>query len=110
MHVARERSPRLDDHPGEAPIVDQHDVLRHAGRWVALGPVAAKIARELARRPGEVVPRATLERAAWGDGEVKANTIDRQIYLLRSHLRRVGLDLHTIRGHGYVLDVHADQS
>ena len=104
MHAARER-PSRDIDIRVPPVVDQHDVLRHGGAWVPLGPVAARIARELVRRLGDVVSRATLERAAWGDAPVRPNTIDRQIYLLRPHLRRVGLDLHTIRGHGYVLDV-----
>jgi DNA-binding response OmpR family regulator len=87
------------------PVVDQYDVLRHDDRWVALGPVEAKLARELAEHPNEVVSRTALERAAWGDAEVRPNTVDRQMHRLRTHLLGVGLMVHTIRGHGYLLEI-----
>jgi two-component system response regulator TctD len=88
--------------------VDEYDVLRHDDRWVALGPVEAKLARELTSHPGEVVSRSALERAAWGDEPVRPNTVDRQMHRLRTHMVGVGLALHTIRGHGYMLEVLAN--
>jgi two-component system response regulator TctD len=84
--------------------IDEHDVLRHESRWVALGPVEARLARALTSHPGEVVTRAQLEAAAWGDAPVRPNTVDRQMHRLRTHLLGVGLMLHTIRGHGYLLE------
>jgi DNA-binding response OmpR family regulator len=85
--------------------VDEYDVLRNDDRWVALGPVEAKLARELANKPGQVVSRAELEAAAWGEAPVRPNTVDRQMHRLRTHLVAVGLALHTIRGHGYMLEI-----
>jgi DNA-binding response OmpR family regulator len=87
--------------------IDEHDVLRAGDSWVALGPVEARLARVLVARPGEVVTRAELQAAAWGDQEVRANTTDRQMHRLRGHLQRVGVALHTIRGHGYLLELAA---
>jgi DNA-binding winged helix-turn-helix (wHTH) protein len=91
-----------------SPTVDEYDVLRNDARWVALGPVEAKIARLLTEHPGEVVSRAELEAVAWAGTPVRPNTIDRQMHRLRNHLLVVGLALHTIRGHGYVLEVVAN--
>ena len=87
-----------------APTVDDFDVLRHDAHWVALGPVEARLARTLTTRPGEVVSRAELAQAAWGAEGVRPNTVDRQMHRLRNHLAKVGLALHTIRGHGYLLE------
>jgi DNA-binding response OmpR family regulator len=87
-----------------APTIDEFDVLRFADRWVALGPVEARLARELVASPGRVVPRGTLEAAGWGDAPVRPNTTDRQMNRLRNHLATVGLTLHTVRGHGYMLE------
>jgi DNA-binding response OmpR family regulator len=84
------------------PLVDEYDVLRHRDRWVALGPIEARVARELVAGLGEVVPRSRLA-AVWGKA-VRDNTIDRQIHRLRVHAAAVGLALITVRGHGYVLD------
>jgi two-component system response regulator TctD len=89
--------------------VDQHDVLRYQDRWIALGPIEARLARALVDRPGEVVARGELEAVAWGDVPVRPNTVDRQIHRLRGHLERVGLALHTIRGHGYLLEQSSDR-
>jgi DNA-binding response OmpR family regulator len=87
------------------PVVDAYDVLHNDSRWIALGPVEARLARELTTHPNEVVPRTALEQAAWGDEPVRPNTVDRQMHRLRNHLLAVGLVLHTIRGHGYLLEV-----
>jgi hypothetical protein len=89
-----------------APSVDANDVL-HVGRhWVALGPTQARLARVLIASPGEIVSRAAIERAIWGNAGVRPNTVDRQMHRLRRHLERVGLTLRTVRCHGYVLELH----
>ena len=89
---------------GERPVVDDDDILHYGGHWVALGPVEARMARALATRAGELVRRADLERAGWGDEPVRPNTSDRQMHRLRRHLQATGLALITVRGHGYVLE------
>jgi DNA-binding response OmpR family regulator len=85
------------------PLVDEFDVLWHGTEWVALGPIEAKIARELTAHVGEVVPRTQVE-AVWGDEPVRPNTVDRQMHRLRNHVFAIGMALHTIRGHGYLLE------
>jgi DNA-binding winged helix-turn-helix (wHTH) protein len=89
------------------PVVDDDDLLRFHDRWVALGPVEAKVARTLTEHVGELVPRPTIA-AAWQDRSVRANTIDRQLHRLRIHAASVGLVLTTVRGRGYVLDALRD--
>ena len=86
-------------------IGDDDDVLRFDGRWVALGTVEASVARVLLEHLGELVSRADIEAIAWHGRSVRSNTTDRQLHRLRGHLRDIGLELHTIRGKGYVLEV-----
>lgn len=100
---------RADRAERGAPVMDDDDVLRCGGRWVALGPVEARVARALVAHPGEVVARGELERAAWGDQVVRPNTTDRVVHRLRAHAQRVGLALVTVRGKGYVLETGADR-
>jgi DNA-binding response OmpR family regulator len=91
----------------EAPTIGDDDVIRYAGRWRALGATEARIARLLVEHAGSLVARTTIESEAWHGNPVRANTTDRQLHRLRGHLRELGLELHTIRGKGYVLDVPA---
>jgi len=86
-------------------IGDDDDVVRYAGRWVALGTVEASIARVLLEHLGELVTRSMIESVAWGDRSVRSNTTDRQLHRLRRHLHDIGLALHTVRGKGYVLEI-----
>ena len=90
-----------------APMIDDDDVLRFGDRWIALGPIEARIARVLTAHAGEVVARGELERAAWGNEPVRPNTTDRLMHRLRIHTARVGLSLATVRGKGYVLEIDA---
>jgi len=93
-------------HVGRAmPTIGDDDVLRFDGKWVALGTVEGSVARILIEHLGTVVLRTQIEAAAWGGRSVRANTTDRQLYRLRCHVRELGLELHTIRGKGYVLEL-----
>ena len=89
---------------GERPVVDDDDILHYESRWVALGPVEARMARELASHAGQLVRRTDLERIGWNGEPVRPNTADRQMHRLRRHLQVLGLMLVTVRGHGYVLE------
>lgn len=90
----------------DAPTIgDDDDVVRFGGRWIALGAVEASIARVLIGHLGELVSRSMIETAAWEDRAVRANTTDRQLHRLRGHLGEIGLELHTVRGKGYVLEI-----
>jgi DNA-binding winged helix-turn-helix (wHTH) protein len=93
---------------GEHPVVDDDDILHFDGRWVPLGPVEARMARELVSRAGELVRRPDLEHAGWPGEAVRPNTADRLFHRLRKHLSVVGLALVTVRGHGYVLERPTD--
>lgn len=94
--------------PAPAPTIDDDGVLRHGDRWVALGPIEARLARELTGHVGELVPRPTLEAVAWEGKPVRTNTADRQLHRLRGHLAAVGLVLITVRGRGYILEALHD--
>jgi len=97
------RASRLDR---AVPSMGEHDdVARFGGRWIALGAVEASIARVLIEHVDQLVTRATIEEHAWKGRAVRPNTTDRQMYRLRGHLRQIGLELHTVRGKGYVLEV-----
>jgi len=90
----------------ELPTIGEHDdVVRFGGRWIALGAVEASIARLLIEQLGSLVTRETIEAVAWQGRSVRANTTDRQLHRLRGHLGEIGLELHTVRGKGYVLEV-----
>src|SRR5688500_3544879 len=88
---------------GDRPVVDDDDILHYGARWIALGPVEARMARELTAHAGELVRRADLERAGWDGEPVRSTTATRQVQRLRAHVEAVGLALVTVRGHGYVL-------
>lgn len=55
-------------------------------------------------RAGRVVTRDALEKAVYGyDDEIASNTLDAHISRLRRKLAAVGLEIHTMRGIGYLL-------
>jgi two-component system response regulator TctD len=85
------------------PVVDEDDLLRYQGRWVALGAIEARLARLLVERIGTVVRREELERAGWGGPQSRSNTTDAMIHRFRTRAASVGLDVVTVRGRGYLL-------
>ena len=87
----------------EVPVLDEHAVLRYRGRWVALSPTEATIVERLLAARGGVVNRRTLASAIWPDGSRRSRALDPHVHRLRSRLRSLGLDVHTIRGRGFVL-------
>jgi two-component system response regulator TctD len=92
------------------PTIGDDDVVRFAGRWCAMGAVEARVARILFQHVGELVPRGDIEAAAWQGKAVRSNTTDRQVHRVRTHLKTLGLELHTIRGKGYVLELPEQQN
>ena len=62
--------------------------------------------RALAERAGRIVPRASLERALYGDGGVESNALEVHVHALRKKLAADAI--RTIRGFGYQL-VREDQ-
>lgn len=89
------------------PILDGDGVLRVGPRWVALPPVEARVVAALLTRPDAVVSRDRLLDAGWPDGEPAGSSngqiLDGRIKLLRRRLVDVDLEIHTVRGVGFVL-------
>lgn len=90
-----------------APLLDGDGVLRVGAKWVALPPVEARLVTALLARPEAVVSRERLLDAGWPTGQPAGSTngqiLDGRIKLLRRRLVEVGLEIHTVRGVGFVL-------
>ncbi|WP_426574398.1 winged helix-turn-helix domain-containing protein [Aquihabitans sp. McL0605] len=89
-----------------APLLDGDGVLRHGAGWVALPPVEARITAALLARPDAVVARQDLLDAGWPAGPGSrsgSNILDGRIKLLRRRLAKVAMQIHTVRGVGFVL-------
>ncbi len=83
------------------------EVMRQ-GRRIALTRTEYSLLELLIRRAGRVVSRENLIEAVWGfDAEVRSNTLDAFIRLLRDKVDAVGETklIHTVRGVGYCLRV-----
>jgi DNA-binding response OmpR family regulator len=88
----------------------QLDPMAHAvrvgDREVALTPTEFRLLAALAGRPGAVLRRRDLVRAAWPEGAiVYDNTLDQYVARLRRKLRALGAEngIVTVRGVGYRL-------
>lgn len=58
----------------------------------------------LVRRSGRTVPRSALEEAVYGyDDEIASNSLDAHISRLRRKLSQAGVEIHAMRGLGYLL-------
>jgi hypothetical protein len=88
----------------EPPNIDDDGVVRHAGRWVSLPPVEARLTRVLLDRFGAVVSREALAKAGWPDGAPGRNALDVHVLRLRRRLVEVTLAIRTVRSRGYLLE------
>lgn len=86
------------------PSLDEDGVVRHAGSWVSLPPVEARLTRLLLERYGAVVSREALAKAGWPDGAPGRNALDVHVLRLRRRLAEVGLAIRTVRSRGYLLE------
>jgi DNA-binding response OmpR family regulator len=80
--------------------------LRAGGRERALTPTEFRLLAAMAARPGTVVRRRELVRAAWPEGAiVHDNTLDQYLARLRRKLRELDADvaITTLHGVGYRL-------
>jgi two-component system, OmpR family, response regulator len=91
-------------HGDPGPVLDEHGVLRHRGRWTALPPVEARLAAALVARRGTVVSRDVLARAGWPAGAPGRNALDVHVLRLRRRLPPLGLVIRTVRSRGYLLE------
>jgi len=86
------------------PELDPDGVLRHAGGWVSLPPVEARLMAELIDRFGSVVRRDLLAEAGWPEGAPGRNALDVHVLRLRRRIGPVGLVIKTVRSRGYLLE------
>jgi DNA-binding response OmpR family regulator len=81
-------------------------VARVDDNLVRLTPKAAQLLELLLRRPGQLVRRAEIEQAIWGDSVPNADALRSQVHWLRKALADAGVDgIETVHGVGYrILD------
>lgn len=89
---------------GSLPELDPDGLLRHAGRWVSLPPVEARLTASLLDRFGAVVSREQLSRSGWPRGAPGRNALDVHMLRLRRRIAPVGLVIRTVRSRGYLLE------
>jgi DNA-binding response OmpR family regulator len=81
----------------------QHALVR-GGASAPLSPTEFRLLAALLGRPGEVVRRRELLRAAWTDGAiVHENTLDQYVARVRKKITQIGAPdrIETVRGVGY---------
>ena len=91
---------------GELELDPVAHALRARGRERPLTPTEFRLLAAMAGRPGEVVRRRELARAAWPEGAiVHDNTLDQYLARLRRKLREldVAVAITTLHGVGYRL-------
>jgi hypothetical protein len=85
-----------------APTMKGDGRISFRGRWEPLGETEEAVAAALVARFGEVVDADTLARTV--DPPMSGNAVRIQIMRLRTRLRGLGLEVRTVRSHGYVLE------
>jgi len=92
---------RLAGAPDELPTLEDGDLLRFEGGWVALSPTETKVVRVLLDRFDRCVTRATLEALVGAaPGSSSLNSVVKR---LRTRISPLGLTVNNVHGRGYVL-------
>jgi DNA-binding response OmpR family regulator len=90
-----------------APTVDADGILRLDGRYLALPPTEAPMARALAGSYRRLVHREDLIDLVWpGTGMPSRNALDLRMLRLRRRIAPLGLIIRTVWGKGYLMDVN----
>jgi DNA-binding winged helix-turn-helix (wHTH) protein len=92
--------------PREA-CVDTDGMLHFRGQLISVPPTEARLLDRLAETPETIVSRDELGRLLWDDPPVSRSSLTSRIHTLRKRLRPVGLTIHAIRGHGFLLTAGA---
>lgn len=87
------------------PVLDADGLLRVGDEWVALPPVEARLLARMLDEPGSAVSRSVLLAAGWPNGSADHQNLGGRIKLLRRRIAGLGLEIHTVRGVGYLLTV-----
>ena len=88
--------------PGDAQV-DDDGLLHFGGQIIPVPPTEAILLDRLAATPERVVSREELGRLLWDDRPTNRSSLTSRIHTLRKRLRPVGLKIHAIRGHGFLL-------
>jgi hypothetical protein len=91
----------------DRPILGDHGVAWRGSVWVALSPIEARLTAAFLARPGRVLSRRRLEAVGWPDGLPSSRAIDARIKVLRERVAAIGMRIHTVRGQGYLAEIHA---
>ncbi|HWJ96909.1 MAG TPA: helix-turn-helix domain-containing protein [Acidimicrobiales bacterium] len=92
--------------PREAQV-GEDGLLRFRGHLIAVPPSEARLLDRLAETPGTIVGRDELGRLLWDRPPASRSSLTSRIHTLRKRLRPVGLTIHAIRGHGFLLTAEA---
>src|SRR6478735_10477165 len=92
--------------PREA-CVDEDGLLHFRGHRIAVPPTEARLLDRLAETPETIVSRDELGRLLWDGPPASRSSLTSRIHTLRKRLRPVGLTIHAIRGHGFLLTAGA---
>jgi hypothetical protein len=86
--------------------VDADDVLRVGDRLAVLSPIEARIMRILLDRLGTVVSREEINQEIWpAKAPNDFSTLNNRVKLLRGHIAKLPLRIHTVRRRGLLLEV-----
>ena len=104
LYARRERLRRRLDALA-APAFDDDGLLHRGRRWVALPELEDRLVRVLLDRLGLPVSRRALVSAIYPDtGEDRHRALDSFVRRARGRLAPLGLEIHTVRGIGYMLE------
>jgi DNA-binding response OmpR family regulator len=88
-----------------ALVLDEDGVLHVDDRWVAVSPLEARLLAELLERPGTLVRRPDLVRAAWPATPPRdERALDGVLKRLRRRVAPLGVRIHTVSGSGLLLE------
>jgi two-component system, OmpR family, response regulator len=91
-----------------AVVIEDDFVVRGPGCEVSLSPREHALLGYLARRHGEVAPRADILGAVFGyHFDTGTNVIDVHVASLRRKLAALPVSIRTVRGCGFKLEMHA---
>ena len=98
-------TPETMDEP-TIPTLDPDGLLRHRGRWVAISdsqlPVVALLVSRLGRLVRESEILAAYVQAGGSGSQASFRSL---VHRVRGRLGELGLELRSVRGRGFVLDI-----
>lgn len=87
------------------PVLDADGLLRYGGRWIDISPAQVPVIALLVQNFGSLVRLDEIKGAYQaGGGSGHLGSISTVIARMRRRVEHVGLELHSIRGRGLVLD------